>query len=62
MYNKKYMFYLTLNERAINKGVCDFNDCDYRLINRLNKKDKTKSQPQLVRKYINHISNHYYKT
>ena len=35
------MFYLTLNERAINKGVCDFNDCDYRLINRLNKKDKT---------------------
>jgi hypothetical protein len=62
IYDKKYMFYLTLNERAINKGVCDFNDCDYRLINRLNKKDKTKSQPQLVRKYINHISNHYYKT
>lgn len=58
IYDEKYMFYLTSHENMVEKDFCDFSKCDYRLIDRLDKKDETKNQPGLVEKYMNHISKH----
>jgi hypothetical protein len=58
IYDKQFMFYLTSNETMFDKDSCDINNCAYKLIDRIDKKDRTISQQDLVKKYLNHITNH----
>jgi hypothetical protein len=58
IYDKEFMFYLTSNKTMYDREFCDFTQCDYKLIDRFDNKDKTTSELELVEKYINHISNH----
>ena len=58
IYDKQFMFYLTSNKTMYDREFFDFKQCDYKLIDRFDNKDKTTSELELVEKYINHISNH----